>query len=232
MARLRRRRSARDVFPPLLAHGQCRRPTATSRRSREWGTHKLDGKQAGRQSRQASRAARAQHPVPPLSDRGRVCGAGSAGRQRPQARPDRAAKSIRCSAARCNPTSRSSASISMPTSRPAIRAGTSSSSSSRPSRASASMSRSISVRPTHVPLAAPPAGHALPAGTTWAFNAAHMAQITRQQPVRVAIHASELIRTTPNAKPPSLTTTQPVIGPRTKPSVTRVTQTDYQTETK
>ena len=47
---------------------------------------------------------------------------------------------------------------------------------------------------THVPLAAPPAGHALPPGTTWAFNAAHMAQITRQQPVRIAIHASELIK--------------------------------------
>ena len=49
---------------------------------------------------------------------------------------------------------------------------------------------------THVPLAAPPAGHTLPAGTTWAFNSAHMAQITRQQPVRVAIHASELIKPT------------------------------------
>jgi len=48
---------------------------------------------------------------------------------------------------------------------------------------------------THVPLTAPPAGHALPPGTTWAFNGAHMAQITRQQPVRVAIHASELIKT-------------------------------------
>src|SRR5690606_19824853 len=46
---------------------------------------------------------------------------------------------------------------------------------------------------THVPLAAPPAGHALPAGTTWAFNAAHMARILRQLPMRVAIHASELI---------------------------------------
>jgi len=46
---------------------------------------------------------------------------------------------------------------------------------------------------SHVPLAAPPAGVTLPAGTRWAFNAAHMAQITRQQPVRVAIHASELL---------------------------------------
>ncbi|EHR72231.1 hypothetical protein BurJ1DRAFT_3423 [Burkholderiales bacterium JOSHI_001] len=46
---------------------------------------------------------------------------------------------------------------------------------------------------THVPLAKPPVGHTLPPGTRWAFNAAHMAQITRQQPVRVAIHASELI---------------------------------------
>jgi hypothetical protein len=50
---------------------------------------------------------------------------------------------------------------------------------------------------THVPLASPPAGHTLPAGTTWAFNSAHMAQITRQQPVRVAIHASELIKAKP-----------------------------------
>ena len=45
----------------------------------------------------------------------------------------------------------------------------------------------------HVPLAAPPAGLALPANTRWAHNAAHMAQIARQQPVRVAIHASELL---------------------------------------
>jgi len=76
----------------------------------------------------------------------------------------------------------------------------------------------------HVPLAAAPSGHTLPAGTTWAFNAAHMAQITRQQPVRVAIHASELIRAAPDAKPPTPTTTQPVVGPRIKPSVTRVTK--------
>lgn len=45
----------------------------------------------------------------------------------------------------------------------------------------------------HMPLAAPPTGFSLPAGTQWARNAAHMAQITRQQPVRVAIHASELL---------------------------------------
>lgn len=46
---------------------------------------------------------------------------------------------------------------------------------------------------THVPLAAAPAGHTLPAGTQWALNGAHMARITQQQPVRVAIHAGELI---------------------------------------
>jgi hypothetical protein len=46
---------------------------------------------------------------------------------------------------------------------------------------------------SHVPLTAPPAGHAMPAGTQWARNAAHMARIIRQQPVRVAIHAGELI---------------------------------------
>jgi hypothetical protein len=67
---------------------------------------------------------------------------------------------------------------------------------------------------THVPLTTPPAGHALPAGTTWAFNSAHMAQITRQQPVRVAIHASELIRT----PPPD---TKPTPGPAVRPTVVR-----------
>ena len=46
---------------------------------------------------------------------------------------------------------------------------------------------------THVDLEVPPAGHALPAGTSWGMNSAHMAQALRQQPVRVAIHASELI---------------------------------------
>jgi hypothetical protein len=46
---------------------------------------------------------------------------------------------------------------------------------------------------THVPLAAPPAGVEIGTGLRWAFNAAHMAQITRQQPMRVAIHASELL---------------------------------------
>ena len=77
---------------------------------------------------------------------------------------------------------------------------------------------------THVPLTAPPAGHTLPAGTTWAFNSAHMAQITRQQPVRVAIHASELIRSTPDTKPPSTPPVQPAIGPNAGPAVKRRTK--------
>ena len=59
---------------------------------------------------------------------------------------------------------------------------------------------------SHVPLSAPPAGFTLPAGTRWAFNAAHMAQITRQQPVRVAIHASELLSIPVAAPPPAPTT--------------------------
>jgi hypothetical protein len=46
---------------------------------------------------------------------------------------------------------------------------------------------------THVGLSAPPAGHALPPGAMWARNAAHMARIVQQQPVRVAIHAAELL---------------------------------------
>ena len=66
---------------------------------------------------------------------------------------------------------------------------------------------------THVPLAAPPAGHALPDGTTWAFNSAHMAQITRQQPVRVAIHASELIRSAPDTNPTPTPPVRPVVRP-------------------
>jgi hypothetical protein len=68
----------------------------------------------------------------------------------------------------------------------------------------------------HVPLTAPPAGHRLPPGPSWAFNSAHMAQITRQQPVRVAIHASELIRTPPDTKPPP----RPAIGPAIRPDTT------------
>jgi hypothetical protein len=74
---------------------------------------------------------------------------------------------------------------------------------------------------THVPLTAPPTGHTLPAGTTWAFNSAHMAQITRQQPVRVAIHASELIKTPPDATPATLPTTRPPTRPGTKPTIKR-----------
>jgi hypothetical protein len=77
---------------------------------------------------------------------------------------------------------------------------------------------------THVPLTAPPAGHTLPPKTTWAFNSAHMAQITRQQPVRVAIHASELIRTAPDTKPPAGLTTGPRIGRKTKPTIKRNTK--------
>ena len=32
-----------------------------------------------------------------------------------------------------------------------------------------------------------------PAGTTWAFNAAHMAAILRQRPVQIAFHADKLL---------------------------------------
>jgi hypothetical protein len=54
---------------------------------------------------------------------------------------------------------------------------------------------------THVPLDAPPAGLSLPPQTEWARNSAHMAKITRQQPVRVAIHASQLIDSAAAAPP-------------------------------
>ena len=77
---------------------------------------------------------------------------------------------------------------------------------------------------THVPLTAPPTGHTLPAGTTWAFNSAHMAQITRQQPVRVAIHASELIKTAPDAKPATPPTARPGTSPDTTPTIERKTK--------
>lgn len=47
---------------------------------------------------------------------------------------------------------------------------------------------------THVPVAPnPPAALKLPTGAVWRKNSAHMAYITRQQPVRLAIHASQMI---------------------------------------
>jgi hypothetical protein len=47
---------------------------------------------------------------------------------------------------------------------------------------------------THVSaLAPPPAGHALPPGAVWGRNSAHMAHATRQLPVRIAIHATQMI---------------------------------------
>lgn len=47
---------------------------------------------------------------------------------------------------------------------------------------------------THVSVAqAPPAALTLPPGAVWAKNSAHMACITRQQPVRIAIHATQMI---------------------------------------
>jgi hypothetical protein len=77
---------------------------------------------------------------------------------------------------------------------------------------------------THVPLTAPPAGHTLPPGTTWALNSAHMAQITRQQPVRVAIHASELIKSASGAAtPPSGPQVRPLPRPPITPIITRGT---------
>jgi hypothetical protein len=39
----------------------------------------------------------------------------------------------------------------------------------------------------------PPATLQLPPGAVWRKNSAHMAYITRQQPVRIAIHASQMI---------------------------------------
>lgn len=47
---------------------------------------------------------------------------------------------------------------------------------------------------THVTLTpAPPSGHTLPPGAIWGKNSAHMALSTRQQPVRIAIHATQMI---------------------------------------
>jgi hypothetical protein len=51
-----------------------------------------------------------------------------------------------------------------------------------------------------------------------------MAQITRQQPVRVAIHASELIKTVPDTKPATGATAKPTIRRDTKPTIKRKTK--------
>jgi hypothetical protein len=80
---------------------------------------------------------------------------------------------------------------------------------------------------THVPLGAPPADHTLPDKTKWAFNSAHMAQIIRQQPMRVAIHASEMIPAPPDIKPdtkPTRPSIRPAIQPVTKPIIKRNTR--------
>jgi hypothetical protein len=45
----------------------------------------------------------------------------------------------------------------------------------------------------HVKVAPPPAAPAEPGGLTWAFNGAHLAGILRQRPVRIAIHARQLL---------------------------------------
>ena len=45
----------------------------------------------------------------------------------------------------------------------------------------------------HVKVAPPPAAPADPGGLTWAFNGAHLAGILRQRPVRIAIHARQLL---------------------------------------
>ncbi|MEY2892886.1 MAG: hypothetical protein RJA98_2794, partial [Pseudomonadota bacterium] len=51
---------------------------------------------------------------------------------------------------------------------------------------------------THVSArAAPPSQLVLPAGASWGRNAAHMAHITRQQPLRILIHASDLLARQP-----------------------------------
>jgi hypothetical protein len=47
---------------------------------------------------------------------------------------------------------------------------------------------------THVSVAEPPpASLKLPPGAVWRKNSAHMAVITRQQPVRIAIHATQMV---------------------------------------
>ena len=84
--------------------------------------------------------------------------------------------------------------------------GTSSSSrSSRASRDSASMwtRRSASGDSPAQVSGGPPAGMPLN-GLEWGRNAAHMAGITRQQPVRIAIHASQFVPKPSDGRPDQL----------------------------
>ena len=96
-------------------------------------------------------------------------------------KPDIAVTS-RCSAARCSPTSPSSVSMSIPTRGPGRYVVIE----QQPTEPRFGFDVEVDLAATS---ARRPRRYA--AGTRWAFNAAHMAQITRQQPVRVAIHASE-----------------------------------------
>ena len=76
------------------------------------------------------------------------------------------------------------------------RATTWSSRSIRPSRASVStppVTTALPRRRAISPIGTqPPAGVPLK-GRTWGRNSAHMAEITRRLPVRIAIHASQLV---------------------------------------
>jgi len=63
----------------------------------------------------------------------------------------------------------------------------------------------------HVSVNVRPSGMTLPATTPWAGNAAQLAHRIRQQPVRVMIHASELLP--PPAAAPALTTPVPPAPP-------------------
>ncbi len=67
----------------------------------------------------------------------------------------------------------------------------------------------------HVSVNVRPSGMTLPATTPWAGNAAQLAHAIRQLPVRVMIHASELLP--PQAAAPALTTPAPPVPPAPTP---------------
>jgi hypothetical protein len=70
----------------------------------------------------------------------------------------------------------------------------------------------------HVDVGATTPTVAQPAGLAWPFNAAHMAAILRQRPVRIAIHARRLLGgEVPVGQPPTTPPRPPRGGPRVPP---------------
>ena len=143
------------------------------------------------------RAAAAQQPAAPLPERDHLSDAGG-DRPRPRRRPT----SIRSSTARWSPTSTSSASRSRQAQaiggrgNPGYYVVIQEHPTEPRFGLDAPVTTALLATKSHLAIGTqPPAGVPLK-GRTWGRNSAHMADITRRLPVRITIHASQLVSLT------------------------------------